>query len=449
MEERVRVWIKDINNHLKYQTIFESFFSDLVWTEEAPDFIVDFGKLIHGQVEMDLPKGKELHTLYLYLETLTPSKSDWGTLLGVRPLKLVHALLDQGKTLEEIRRHMELVILLKPRKVDLLFEIAANQRAYYLKDRAYLSLFLSIPFCPTICSYCNFHTKPYQEKLARSYVSSLLESLYELKRYLDKTGRVIDVVYLGGGTPTALSAPLLTELMDVIDEVVPREQVIEYTIEAGRIDTFSPKHMNLLERADRICINPQSLNQNVLQGVNRAYIEDPAELIRHFEKRGILVNSDLIAGLPGESVDSFTSSLEKLILMKPSNITIHDLSQKRGSAFRERELSEQGVRDMLRIGYETLKKADYRPYYIYRQKNMLANGENVGYETRNTPCLYNIRMMEDAHEIISLGSNAVSKIITPQGLQRIQSIKETTLYLAEPERWKRDMKRFFERDEDK
>lgn len=441
----MRVQILDRNNHLKFQTMFECFFDETVWTDESPDFIVDFAWLIHGEKRIPLTPGKETADVYRYLETLTPSKSDWGTLLGVRPLKLVHSLLDQGWSHEKIRAHLEGEILLQPAKVDLLLEIVDNQRHIYQRDRDKLSLFLSIPFCPTICSYCNFHTKPFQSRLARAYVDSLLDSLQALGRHLHESHRTVDVVYLGGGTPTALPADWLLELLQAIDAIIPRSGVKEFTIEAGRIDTFSPEHIRVLERVDRICINPQTLNQAVLQGVNRPNLEDPTRLIRHFEERGVRVNSDLIAGLPGESVASFDRSLRNLIGMKPSNITIHDLSQKRGSVLRDKALSEQGVRDMLKLGYTTLKEAGYRPYYIYRQKNMLAHGENIGYETQNTPCIYNIRMMEDAHEIISLGSNAVSKRLTPDGLQRIPSVKETTLYLSEPQRWRQDLHRFFER----
>lgn len=439
----MRVSILDVNNHLKYQTVFDSFFDDNIWTDQDPDFIVDFHQLIHGNVRLELTPGRELAEIYQYLERLTPSQTEWGTLLGVRPLKLVHSLLERGWSQSEIERHLAEDILLQPQKIELLFEILRNQQAIYRQDRDKLSLFLSIPFCPTICSYCNFHTKPYQPKLALDYVNVLIRGLEELGRHLKSTERVVDVIYLGGGTPTALPPEVLRELMAVIDDIIPRQQVVEYTIEAGRIDTFSPEKIDLLETVDRICINPQTFNQQVLQTVNRSNIQHAEDLIRHFEARDVIVNSDLIAGLPGESVASFLRSLDRLIAMGPSNITIHNLSQKRGSALRQKNLSASGVRDMLRQGYVALREADYQPYYLYRQKNMLANGENVGYEKGNTPCIYNIRMMEDAHEIVSLGSNAVSKRLDAKGLKRIPSIKETTLYLVETDRRQKDMADFF------
>lgn len=439
----MRVQITDFNNHLKFQTVFDSFFDDNIWTDEAPDFIVDFKQLIHGDTVLQLTPGRELADIYEYLETITPSQTEWGTLLGVRPLKLVHSLIDQGWDRGQIERHLAENILLQPQKIELLFETLKHQQAIYRADRDKLSLFISIPFCPTICSYCNFHTKPYQAKLARQYVAVLLSGLEELGRHLKHHGRVVDVVYLGGGTPTALPAELLKELMAAIADIIPRSGVKEYTIEAGRIDTFSPEQIELLETVDRICINPQTFNELVLQGVNRADIKQAGELIAHFEDRGVIVNSDLIAGLPGESPDSFKRSLDKLITMGPSNITVHNLSQKRGSALRDKRLSQAGVRDMLRTSYQTLRQADYHPYYLYRQKNMLSHGENVGYERGQTACIYNIRMMEDAHEIVSLGSNAVSKRIDAKGLSRIPSIKETTLYMVETERWQTDLANFF------
>ncbi|HHT20851.1 MAG TPA: coproporphyrinogen dehydrogenase HemZ [Tissierellia bacterium] len=445
----MRVSILDFNNHLKFQTIFDSFFEHNIWTDEAPDFIVDFNELIHGDRIIRLTPGRELAEIYEYLETLTPSQTEWGTLLGVRPLKLVHSLIDQGWETEAIKQHLARNILLQPQKIELLFETLKHQQAIYRSDRDKLSLFLSIPFCPSICSYCNFHTKPYQKRLARDYVTVLLQGLKQLGDHLRADERVVDVVYLGGGTPTALPPELLGELISAIDTIIPRSEVKEFTIEAGRIDTFSDRHIEILETVDRICINPQTFNERVLQGVNRAHIHQTGELIRHFEDRGVIVNSDLIAGLPGESVASFLDSLDRLIDLRPSNITVHNLSQKRGSALRDQPLSESGVRAMLRGGYQALRAAGYHPYYLYRQKNMLSHGENVGYERDTTACIYNIRMMEDAHEIISLGSNAVSKRIDKTGLRRIQSIKETTLFMVETQRWQEDLASFFQSKEAK
>lgn len=441
----MRVHIRDNNNALKFQTIFEAFFTSLQWTDQSPDFVVDYEELIHDGRVIKLTKGQELAEIYRYLETITPSRSEWGTLLGVRPLKLVHRLLDQGKSETQIHTHLTDNILLRPNKTDLLLEIASQQRHLYLKDRDKLSLFISVPFCPSICAYCNFHTKPYNRKLAEQYLHALHESLDELGDYLKQDGRTVDCIYLGGGTPTALSDEQLQTLLDHIDRIVPREQVIEYTIEAGRLDSFTRENMKLLERADRVCVNPQSLNAEILRGVNRKMHGDLAQAIHYFESRGIVVNSDLIAGLPGEDVAQFQSSLNELIRMGPSNITIHNLSQKRGSALKDQPLREDGVRQMLRHAYETLKNEAYQPYYIYRQKNMLARGENVGYEKNDTPCIYNIRMMEDAHEIVSLGSNAVSKILENGVLRRIQTIKETTLYITDHERRRKDLHDFFHR----
>lgn len=440
----MRVHIRDKRNALKFQTIFEAFFSALTWTDETPDFVVDFQTLTHGERVLHLTKGRELAEIYRYLESLTPSRSEWGTLLGVRPLKLVHRMLDAGKSEATIQEHLLENILLQPVKTELLLEIAREQRAYYLKDREKLALFVSVPFCPSICSYCNFHTKPYDKKLAQRYLDALMESLDDLGEYLQGGEKVIDCIYLGGGTPTALEYDQLKTLLDKIDQIIPRTQVIEYTIEAGRLDSFTAEKMLLLERADRVCVNPQTLDPDILKGVNRLD-GDFSRAIRYFEDKGIIVNSDLIAGLPGEEVQGFVNSLQGLLTMGPSNITIHNLSQKRGSALREQTLREDGVRQMLHSAYHLLKEQNYKPYYIYRQKNMLAKGENIGYAKDGTPCIYNIRMMEDAHEIISVGSNAVSKIIEGGVLRRIQTIKETTLYIKDEERRKKDVHDFFER----
>lgn len=439
----MRVHIKEQAHGLKLRTLFESFFDDLVLTSIKPDMVVDMRSLSHGDKHLQLSPGRELITLYRYLETLTPSKTRWGTLLGVRPLKKVHQLVEETCSEEDIRKHLHEDIGIEKDKIDLLLEILQVQRPIYEAHRDHLSLFISIPFCPSICSYCNFHTKPYQRKLAERYLERLRTEINYLQGKLRESSRILDLIYIGGGTPSALDEDLFTDLLEALRPLT--EHVIEYTIEAGRLDSLTEEKIERIkEHATRVCLNPQSLHPKTLQGINRPFSVDLKELIHHFEQAGLNVNADLIAGLPGETPSMFSQSLEKLISYDPREITVHNLSLKRGSELKHRDFLAEDVSLMLKEGYEMLKANDYHPYYIYRQKNMLGHGENVGY-SKEAPCIYNIRMMEDAHEIIALGSNATSKYLDDEGLHRIQSIKETTLWIEEEVRSLDEIDRFFRR----
>lgn len=428
----MRVQINEKAHGLKIRTLFESFFDDLILTDENPDMVVDLKTLVHGDNIIELPLGDELITIYRYLETLRSSKTHWGTLLGVRPLKKVHSLMEEGLSKEEIREYLDVKIGLQPEKIDLLMETYEVQKDVYHADRDKLSLFISIPFCPSICSYCNFHTKPYRKDWAKKYVERLVEEIDYSFRKLKEDGKEVDNIYIGGGTPTALS---FTELERILLALEPfKETVKEYTIEAGRLDSFTKENIDLLKQhATRICLNPQSLHEETLKQIHRPYESNLEELIKEFQDAGIKVNCDLIAGLPGETPEMFISSLEKLLSFKPDEITIHNLSIKRGSELKFRTFKAEDVPRMLNKSRAMLKEEGYNPYYLYRQKNMLGHGENVGY-TRSEPNIYNIRMMEDAHEILALGSNATSKYIDAEGLHRLISIKETTLWIEEKER---------------
>ncbi|WP_459128884.1 coproporphyrinogen dehydrogenase HemZ [Guggenheimella bovis] len=440
-----KLLIDDERMNLRIKMVFEAFYTDLVLTDDDPDFICNMTRLIHRDKLILFTKDEELKELFLYLETLSRAKSEWGTLSGVRPLKQIHKRLDEGFSDEEIKRVLVEEILVSEKKTDFLLEIAHHQRPIYLKDQEKLSLYVSVPFCPSICSYCNFHTRPVTKKLSKRYLDELISDIDYVKECADRFGREVDILYIGGGTPTSLEKEYLKELLDVLEAHFPRESLVEYTIEAGRIDSFHDK-FDLLERASRVCVNPQTLTEKVQLAVHRELKGDLEQIIRHFEEKGIVVNSDLIAGLPEETYESYMDSLKRLIAMNPSNITVHDLSKKRGSKLVDEELLEKDVTRMLDEGRVLLKEHGYHPYYIYRQKNILAHGENVGYEKGNTPCIYNIRMMEDRHEILSVGSAATSKFIVGDILYRVQSVKEPTLWLEQRERRRQQILAIFERN---
>lgn len=426
---------------IKVYDLLHTFFDEVTWGDEYSDihFLDGFFRFDEKQIFIKTSENF-LQEIYDALSVYYKSRSPWGVLSGVRPLKIVHLEKGQGKSEEEIYRGLIERDKLSKKKADLLLEIAENQREVYEKDRDQLSLYLSIPFCPSICSYCCFHTKAYTKKLAKAYLIELLKDLEEAKGYLKERGRNVDCVYIGGGTPWVLEEEDLKLLFDALKDFT---HLREFTFEGGRTDVLTEeKAMLVSKHATRVCLNPQTLTEGLMPLMGRPESKSLAQWIQYFKEKNIITSSDLIAGLPGESLEGFMDSLKLLIAYAPDNITVHNLSLKKGASLKK---VQEGARvaQMIDGAYEMLKSSSYNPYYIYRQKNMLELGENVGYERGNTACIYNIRMMEDAHEILSLGSNAVSKKIISGRLKRIHTAKDLHLYLKDRDKRKTLIEKFF------
>lgn len=418
-----------------------TFFDEIQWGDENSDMVFEDNVFTFPKHKISLKTTDYFLTeIYDALSEHYTSRSPWGVLSGVRPLKIVHLEKEQGKTMEEIYHGLLSRDRLSEKKAKLLLEIAENQQNIYEEDRDQLSLYLSIPFCPSVCSYCSFHTRPYEKKLAQRYLQELLEDLHFAKEYLRKHKKTVDCIYVGGGTPWVLEEEDLRELLHALEDF---HEIKEFTFEGGRIDVLTEGKADLVANvATRVCLNPQTLTKGVMPLLGRPETEDLSKWIRKFKDRGLITSSDLIAGLPGETVHGFQESLHELIGYAPDNITVHNLSLKKGAKLKQVEEGTEAAK-MIDGAYEILKEAGYHPYYIYRQKNMVDLGENIGYEKGNTACLYNIRMMEDAHEILSLGSNAVSKRIIKGKVFRLPTTKDIHLHLENKEKRRRIVKDFF------
>jgi len=379
--------------------------------------------------------------LYDQLKKYTGRSLEWGTLTGVRPVKLVGDLLAAGNTPEQVLECLEEQYYLSREKAELLMSIRKTQLPYLNTEAAgAIGVYIGIPFCPTRCIYCSFTSNQVSYEKVLPYLDALEQEIRFAGEAVTKQGWYPESVYIGGGTPTTLKDQDMEKLLKTVRTSFDFERVKEFTVEAGRPDTITESKLAVLKEngVDRICINPQSMNQETLDRIGRLHrSEDVAEAFRTAQKIGFkVINADLIAGLPGEEPEDFLYSLKSIIDLKPDNITVHTLAVKRAS--RLKEIDEhysyrQGekVRLMLNSGQQILRDAGYVPYYLYRQKQMAGNLENVGYCFPGKESLYNIRIMEENQTILALGAGGISKVWYPDEnrLERIPNVSNYEIYI--------------------
>lgn len=371
---------------------------------------------------------------------LTGMRPPWGTLTGVRPLKPALEIL-RNSSLEEMKRSMMEKYLMSDSKAELIRDIADYQLLHVDGvpwEKA--SLYAGIPFCPTRCAYCSFASNVAPAEDHKAYLNDLLREVSYMGSLASQHGTELESIYIGGGTPTTLSAEQLRELICGISASFGIDPSgIEFTVEAGRPDTITREKLDTLRSLgiSRISINPQSMKDETLRLIGRDHSAD--DIRRGFavarEADFDLINADLIAGLPEEDEKDFEASLREIIGLGAENITVHTLSVKRGSRLRESDPAyyrhnADVVSNMLDISVEMLKAAGYRPYYIYRQKHQMGALENVGWCLPGKHSIYNIRIMEDKQTVIGLGAGAVGKVYHPEEdrLERIANVSNYRIY---------------------
>lgn len=377
------------------------------------------------------------------LTGITPS---WGILTGVRPAKLAISGLMNGKSKKEVRDFLTSEYLVSPKKASLVTEIASVENDLLAKaNRSACSLYISIPFCPSRCSYCSFvsFTSAKLLSLLDSYLARLCQDIHHTIDCIRDLGLEIATVYIGGGTPTTLDEKQLEILLDTITSRIDPSTLQEFTVEAGRPDTITKEKLQIIKNhgVTRVSINTQTLNNDVLELVGRKHTA--ADFYRAFEMaRDVeipIINTDLIAGLPGEGFGSFSETIDALVKLRPENLTFHTLCIKNAADFAHKKSNINAWHTFNEtskcVDYSQLsaKNAGYIPYYIYRQKNTIDNLENVGYALPGTEGLYNIYMMEEIHSIFAVGAGAVSKMVSRDGsmIDRIFEYKYPYEYLAE------------------
>ena len=345
----------------------------------------------------------------------------WGALTGVRPVKLPTRCMLAGGTPEQAQAELEGEYRVSPLRAKLAVDCAQASLAVDREVREdQVSLYIGIPFCPTRCAYCSFVSADVGRtlKLVEPYLEAVLEEVEYTGRVLRESGLSIHSLYVGGGTPTTLSAGQLERLFSAARAHLPLETCVEYTVEAGRPDTITREKLEVLrdQGVERISINPQTLEDEVLAAIGRKHsaqdILDAYALAREVGFDSI--NMDLIAGLPRDSFEGFRRSLEGVLALRPENVTVHTLALKKGSRLMEEggalPSGEETAR-MLDFSRDTLREAGFLPYYLYRQKYMSGSLENVGWCLPGKESVYNIIMMEELQTVVSIGGGGVTKLV--------------------------------------
>ncbi len=379
----------------------------------------------------------------LLTQNLDLLPSPWGILTGVRPTKIVHRLLDQDFTPETIEKILKAEYGLNSYKAQLVTGIARLQRDFLLpKEEAkrLISIYVGIPFCPTRCHYCSFPAFSLKRwgYLLDPYLAGLAREMAGIGAFLKEHGFLVQTVYIGGGTPTLLTAGQLDGLLTSIAHHFNLISTMEFTVEGGRPDTIDEEKLRILtnHQVTRLSINPQTMHQETLELIGR--IHTTRQIIDAFylaKKLGIpVINMDLIIGLPGENLDILQETLAQVIALRPENITLHALAVKRAAYYRQEgiKLSHNNEdKEMMDLAQQTLNEAGYIPYYLYRQKEIFARGENVGYALPGQVCLYNIQMMEERQTILGFGVGSGSKLVNVKDwtLENIYNPKDLEVYL--------------------
>ena len=380
----------------------------------------------------------------LYLAALPHLKAEpaWGALAGVRPTKLTTKQLWEGGTRASAHRLMKQEYFVTEPRIQLALDCSeATVRAKKLLNDNDISLYIGIPFCPTRCAYCSFVSRSIGKRteLLEPYLNALYQELIHTAGLLKASGKTVRSIYIGGGTPTTLSTQQMTQLLQTVRENFDLSRCLEFTVEGGRPDTLTEEKLRAIRLggADRMSINPQSMVDSVLRSSGRPHkAADILASYRQAVDAGFTdINMDLIAGLPGDTVDGFRYSLDTVAALDPSNITVHTLALKKGADLFEQKVSlptAQEVTQMVAYANETLRALGYKPYYLYRQKYMSGSFENVGWSRNNRDCLYNIYMMEEVHTILSLGGGGMNKVNLPDGtLRRFHNPKFPEQYIQQ------------------
>lgn len=370
---------------------------------------------------------------------ISPMPTPWGISTGIRPAKTARMLLDEGKTETEILDFLRDEYWISPERAALALSVAKKEKAVLPaatpKD---VSLYVGVPFCPSRCAYCSFISQAvaHNRKFVKPYVEACIKEIEATAQMAKEMSLRPVSVYFGGGTPTALPPELLEKLIVAVKTNFDMTHVKEFTVEAGRPDTFSPEMTDMLAAngIGRISINPQTMHQKTLDAIGRRHsVED---IVRAFElarKSGInSINADLIVGLPGETPQMVRETLKGILALNPEAITVHTMYLKRAARLKtdfEKYRFAENAAEMMDICRTEINKYGAEAYYMYKQKNTLGNLENVGFAKAGHECLYNIYIMEEIHTILAMGAGASTKIVSGERIERVFNPKEAADYV--------------------
>ena len=446
-------------NNLKYRYDVYQMFNiyyplDEIKFEDKGDYIInidddkvsfaykEFYKeaLLGENIKEDIKK-----LIFSSLKDITGDYYPWGILVGIRPSKIALKYLEEGKSEDEIIELFRNKHLASEEKARLCIEVAKKEKKLVNKDEKNIAIYIGMAFCPTRCFYCSFTANPIggNKKLVNPYLEALTYEIREMKKYVDERGLKIESVYFGGGTPTAVNNDEFEEIMkEIYNAFVENRDLIEFTVECGRPDSITLEKLQTMKKYNttRISINPQTMNDNTLKMIGRGHSsEDVIEKFKLARELGFNdINMDMIIGLPGEGIKEAEYTAKEILKLKPDSLTVHGLSLKRASILYENFILKKGIQikkqEELSLMYEMsrilAKDLDIKPYYMYRQKNMVGNMENLGYSKEGKECLYNIQMIEDKQTIIALGADAVSKVVflEEDRIERFGNVKDIREY---------------------
>lgn len=439
IEEEIRQFAPYLNDDTaithRYSVCKNVLYNEIIVNEK----IYDYRDSLDSNSDNNLNIAKNInryskHSVYKALKNYTSRSMPWGSLTGIRPTKLAYEYLSNGGSVDDIAGFMSEKYDILPKKAEIIQNIVLCQREYLASPEEYVNLYVHIPFCTTKCSYCSFttHIADKSKKIIGPYVDCLLLEIEQSLEIIRQSGKRLFSVYVGGGTPTALPDDCFEKVLSSLADCN-----VEFTCEAGRPDTITERKAEIMKQCGvtRVCVNPQTLNNATLSAIGRRHTAEEFfacyEMIKKF---GFDINVDLIAGLPGETDVIFNDSVVKCAALIPDNITIHTLSVKNGS-----ELKNTGVaavnpytEKMVDAAYSILTGNGYAPYYLYRQKNMMGNLENVGYSLPGKICVNNVTTMEEILSVVACGAGAISKRLFPGGrIERLANLRDADLYVRQ------------------
>jgi len=377
--------------------------------------------------------------LFILLREKTGKILPWGILIGIRPSKIVLNLINEGLNKDQIAEKMEKEFLVSEDKINLSYEVALKERELLQKVDPLNSvdLYIGMPFCPSRCLYCSFASNVYTgNRFKDEYLRLLQVEIETIKGYIDGSGLLVNTVYFGGGTPTAVSDDEFQSVMKSIHEnFIEGRNILEFTVEAGRVDSINRKKLEIMKNygTTRISINPQTMSDDTLRIIGRNH--DSSAILKIFDLARECgfdnINMDMILGLPGETIDDVEYTLSEIRKLAPESITVHGLALKRASRLYEDYIlnrkyplpSQEEMNLMYKRTDEMARNLGLLPYYMYRQKNMVGNLENVGYAKEGFENLYNIVMIEEVKTVIAMGADGISKKIKDGKVSRFPNFK--------------------------
>lgn len=430
----------------------DSVYKDKEWFHKEPDMFIDFSE---DKIDVKALKSyfKELSDsdkaykdefkkfLYICLCEETGKELPWGNLTGIRPTKIAMGMLENGQSDDEILEYMKKEHFVSAEKAELSLDIAKREKS--LLDTLHYengySLYIGIPFCPTTCLYCSFTSYPicsWKTKMDQYLDAVFKEIDFVAEAYKDK---ILDTVYIGGGTPTTLEAEELDRLISKVKSAFNFETVKEFTVEAGRADSITYEKLKVLKKhnVSRISVNPQTMKEETLKIIGRRHtVSDVMEAFHMAREIGFdNINMDIILGLPGEMEEDVSYTMEEIKKLNPDSLTVHSLAIKRASRLHS-WIMENGIATLnntdktMEIAAKAAEDMELKPYYLYRQKNMSGNFENVGYAYPGKEGIYNILIMEEKQTIVALGAGSITKVVLPDGrIERCDNVKDVGLYI--------------------